>query len=94
MQQIYRRTPMPNPSRHTTSVQRRRRRIDVLSTLKRRRVSTGILTLRHGCSPVNLQDIFRTPFTKNTSGWLLLFNETGVQRSSEKMSKISGKYTG
>ena len=30
------------------------------------------ITLRHGCSPVNLLHIFRTPFTKNTSGWLLL----------------------
>ena len=29
-------------------------------------------TLRHGCSPENLLHIFRTPFTKNTSGWLLL----------------------
>ena len=29
-------------------------------------------TLRHGCSPVNLLHIFRTPFLKNTSGWLLL----------------------
>ena len=28
------------------------------------------MTLRHGCSPVNLRHIFRTPFTKNTSGWL------------------------
>ena len=27
---------------------------------------------RHGCSPVNLLDIFRTPFTKNTSERLLL----------------------
>ena len=27
------------------------------------------ITLRHGCSPVNLQHIFRTPFFKNTSGW-------------------------
>ena len=27
---------------------------------------------RHGCSPVNLQRIFRTPFTKNTSGQLPL----------------------
>ena len=31
------------------------------------------ITLRHGCSPVNLLHIFRTPFTKNTSGQLLLF---------------------
>ena len=30
------------------------------------------ITLRHGCSPVNLLYIFRTPFIKNTSGWLLL----------------------
>ena len=27
---------------------------------------------RHGCSPVNLLHIFRTLFTKNTSGWMLL----------------------
>ena len=26
----------------------------------------------HGCSPVNLLHIFRTPLTRNTSGWLLL----------------------
>ena len=30
------------------------------------------ITLRHECSPVNLLHIFGTPFTKNTSGWLLL----------------------
>ena len=30
------------------------------------------ITLRHGCSPVNLLHIFRTSFTKNTYGWLLL----------------------
>ena len=30
------------------------------------------ITLRHGCSPVNLLHIFRTSFTKNTSGLLLL----------------------
>ena len=30
------------------------------------------VTLRHRCSPVNLLHIFRTPFFKNTSGWLLL----------------------
>ena len=27
----------------------------------------------HGCSPVNLLHIFRTPFYKNTSGGLLLY---------------------
>ena len=30
------------------------------------------ITLWHGCSPVNLLHIFRTIFSKNTSGWLLL----------------------
>ena len=30
------------------------------------------IILRHGYSPVNLLHIFRTPFLKNTSGWLLL----------------------
>ena len=29
------------------------------------------ITLRHGCSPVNLLHIFTTPFTKNISRWLL-----------------------
>ena len=30
------------------------------------------IALRHGFSPVNLVHIFRTPFLKNTSEWLLL----------------------
>ena len=30
------------------------------------------ITHRYGCSPVNLLHIFRTTFSKNTSGWLLL----------------------
>ena len=30
------------------------------------------IALRHGYSPVNLPHIFRTPFPKNTSEWLLL----------------------
>ena len=30
------------------------------------------ITPRHGCSPINLLHIFRTPFLKNTSGRLLL----------------------
>ena len=32
------------------------------------------IKVRHRCSPVNLLNIFRTPFSKNTSGWLLLYN--------------------
>ena len=30
------------------------------------------IALRHGCSPVNFQHIFRTPFYKNTYGGVLL----------------------
>ena len=30
------------------------------------------IALWHGCSPVYLRHIFRTPFPRNTSGWLLL----------------------
>ena len=31
------------------------------------------IALRHACSPVNLLCIFRRPFSKDTSGWLLLY---------------------
>ena len=31
------------------------------------------IALRYGCSPINLLHIFRTPFPKNTSWWLLLY---------------------
>ena len=31
------------------------------------------ITLRHGCSPLNLLHSFRTSFLENTSGWLLLY---------------------
>ena len=31
------------------------------------------IVLRHGCSPINVQHIFRTPFPRNTSGCLLLY---------------------
>ena len=31
------------------------------------------IALRHGCSPVNLLHMFRTPFLRNTYGWLLLY---------------------
>ena len=33
------------------------------------------VTLRHGCTPVNLLHIFRKPFLKNTSGRLLLVDQ-------------------
>ena len=56
MQQIYRRTAMPKCDFNKAAKQ-----------------SNFIeITLRHGCSPVNLLHIFRTPFPNNTSGRLLL----------------------
>ena len=36
------------------------------------------ITLRYGCSPVNLLHIFRTPFPKNTFGWVFLFDDVKV----------------
>ena len=32
------------------------------------------IALRHGCSPVTLLHIFRTPLPESTSGWLLLYS--------------------
>ena len=50
---------------------------------------------RHGCSPVNLQHIFRAPFPKNTSVWLLLYvvnssnsNNLLLSVSSIKVSEV------
>ena len=37
------------------------------------------IALWHGCSPVNLLHIFRTPFPKNTSGWLFLYQHVLFQ---------------
>ena len=44
------------------------------------------ITLRHGCSPVNLLHIFKTTFARNTSGWLLLDIDLTV--SSRDILKI------
>ena len=64
MQQIYRRTPIPkcnfnNPCRSAISIKLHCSFIEI--------------TLRHGCSPLNLLHIFRTSFDRNTSGRLLLY---------------------
>ena len=56
MQQVYRRTPMPKCD---------------FNKVAKQNIFIEIL-LRHGCSPVTLLHIFRTPFPKNTSGGLLL----------------------
>ena len=56
------------------------------------------ITLRHRCSPVNLLHIFRTPFLKNTSEWLLqsLFRTLlphpdlcSMMRSKNEFKKLS-----
>ena len=39
------------------------------------------IALRHGCFPVNLLHIFRTPFTKNTSRGLRLYLPVHVKYS-------------
>ena len=54
------------------------------------------IRLRYGCSPVNLLHIFRTPFNKNTPGWLLLhrvFCDTrakGHKNLSKKYGNLEG----
>ena len=40
------------------------------------------ITLWHGCSPVNLLYIFRTPFYKNTYGGLLLKKSKKTKKNS------------
>ena len=46
------------------------------------------IALRHGCPPVNLQHIFRKPFSKSTSGRLLLiFSETEIRKIVGKSMK-------
>ena len=61
MQQIYRRTPMPSCNFNKSAAIS----IKLLSNFIEN-------ALRHRCSPVNLLHIFRTPFTRNTSGQPLL----------------------
>ena len=57
IQQVYRRTPMPKENTHAISIKLFYNFIEI--------------ALRHGCSPVNLLHIFRTPFSRNNCGWLL-----------------------
>ena len=47
------------------------------------------IALRHGCSPVNLLYIFRTPFPKNTSEGKLLLQEVNTVTLSNRSSKNS-----
>ena len=42
------------------------------------------ITPLHRCSPVNLLHIFRTPFHRNTSGWLLLYFKLNYMKRISK----------
>ena len=44
------------------------------------------IALRHGCSPVNLLHIIRTPFHKNTAGGLLLYCSDSILCESNGFS--------
>ena len=65
MQQIYRRTPMPKCDFNKVE--------SCFATLLKSHFVMGV--------PVNLLHIFRTPFPRNTSGWLLLFISYRLSRS-------------
>ena len=45
------------------------------------------ISLWHGCSPVILLHMFRTPFPRNTSGWLLLV-DTGTVKEKKNVPSI------
>ena len=45
------------------------------------------IALWHGCSPVNLLNVFRAPFPKNTSGRLLLEMD-GCNQSGSKNRQL------
>ena len=46
------------------------------------------ITLRHGCSPVNLLHIPRPPFLKNTTGWLLLNVNSTLKILNSKLKNL------
>ena len=43
------------------------------------------ITFRHGCSSVILPHVFKTPFPKNTSRWLLLYQASTSRLNLCKM---------
>ena len=48
------------------------------------------IALRRGCSPVNLLHIFGTPFSRNTSGWLLLNSDKPLAQYELQRIKKKG----
>ena len=51
------------------------------------------ITLPHGCSPVNLLHIFMTPFTKTTSGRMLLIKESFKVYGIDRRISYSGIFS-
>ena len=47
------------------------------------------IALRHGCSPVNLLRIFITPFSKSTSGGLLLVLQMRVAKEAKLLKLLT-----
>ena len=47
------------------------------------------IAIRHGCSPIDLLHIFKTPFPRNTSGWLLLSSKVQPLTGVFKFNHIS-----
>ena len=50
------------------------------------------IALKHGCSPVNLLHIFRTPFPKNIFGWLLLQSLVSGSATSKQVNSVPKKW--
>ena len=50
------------------------------------------ITIRHGCSPVKLLYIFRTPFYNNTSGRLLLIADSASRNFRDASEWLLTKY--
>ena len=76
MQQIYRRTPMPKYDFNKVALH----------------CNFIEIALRHGSSSVNLLHIFRTPFPRNTSGWLLL--KVKVWEDFQQLRKLKLEWKG
>ena len=47
------------------------------------------IALRRGCYPANLLRIFRTPFPRNTSGWLFLHSVNVILENRKRFSGFS-----
>ena len=61
----------------------------IVEHLSRSAISIKLLCNWHGCCPVNLLHIFRTPFPKNTSGGLLLVLDPIYSSNLQKKSLLN-----